>query len=107
MKRINEHPVLGTSEQTPIQFEFDGQKYQALQGDSIASALLASGIRTLRYSNREGQPRGLYCGIGHCYECRLTVNGTPSIRACITPTCDGDVIASQGQPGKEGQPDEV
>lgn len=101
MKRITEHPVLGSSAPVSIHIEFDGRSYQAHEGDSIASALLANGIRTLRYSNRDGQPRGIYCGIGHCYECRLTVNGNPSVRACITQACDGDVLLSQGQPRED------
>lgn len=95
LKRISNHPVLGPLEAKPIRIEFDGRPYAALEGDSIASALLANEVRTLRYSQKEGQPRGIYCGIGHCYECRVTINGTPSLRACITPATDGDIVQSQ------------
>lgn len=97
MKRISEHPVLGPSTQAEIEIQFDGESYRALEGDSVAAALLANGIRTLRYSNRTGEPRGIYCGIGHCYECRMTINGVQSVRSCITPACDGDVLESQGE----------
>lgn len=99
MKRITEHPVLGPLEESPVEFEFDGVPNPALEGDSIAAALLANGVRTLRYSRRGGGPRGIYCGIGHCFECRLTVNGVQSVRACITPVCDGDQVESQGTDG--------
>lgn len=95
MKRISEHPVLGPLQAESILIEFDGQNYPALEGDSVASALLANEVRTLRYSEKEGQPRGIYCGIGHCYECRVTLNGVPSVRACITPAADGDIVKSR------------
>lgn len=103
MKRIIKHPVLGTLNQEGIEFEVDGKSYQGIKGDSIAAALLANGVRTLRYSNRDKEPRGIYCGIGHCFECRMTVNGVQSIRACITQACDGDVVETQGENPKEGR----
>ncbi|GLB67865.1 hypothetical protein AHIS1636_23050 [Arthrobacter mangrovi] len=53
---------------------------------------MACGIRTLRRSKQAGEPRGIYCGIGHCYECRVTVDGKSSVRACITPVADGMVV---------------
>ena len=101
MKRISDHPVLGPASEEEIEFVFDGKPYRGIKGDSIASALLANDVRTLRYSNRNGEPRGLYCGIGHCFECRMTVNGTQSIRACITQACDGDILESQGENRRE------
>lgn len=105
MKRVSEHPVLGPLEAEEIQFEFDGTTYSGIQGDSIASALLANGVRNLRYSNRDGEPRGIYCGIGHCFECRMTVNGVQSVRACITQACDGDVLESQGENRRDNRDD--
>lgn len=92
MQRLTDHPVLGPHGGEPISFEFDGTVYPALKGDSVASALLASGVRTLRRSKRADERRGIYCGIGHCYECRVTVDGKASVRACITPVADGMVV---------------
>ncbi|WP_336711288.1 (2Fe-2S)-binding protein [Arthrobacter sp. USHLN218] len=92
MQRLTDHPVLGPRGGQPISFEFDGIVYPALEGDSVASALLASGVRTLRRSKRADERRGIYCGIGHCYECRVTVDGKASVRACITPVADGMVV---------------
>lgn len=102
LKRIFEHPILGLLQSQPILIEFDGKDYPALEGDSVASALLANDVRTLRFSQKEGLPRGIYCGIGHCYECRVTINGIPSVRACITPAADGDVVTSKS-PLTEGE----
>lgn len=80
------HPVLGSLEnKTPITFTFDGETYEGFEGDTIASALLANGIRQLRVHEKTGTPRAIYCNIGHCFECRVSVNETDIVRACMTP----------------------
>ena len=95
--RVVDHPILGRlPESERFRFTFNGTPYFALPGDSIASALLANGVRVLRYSEQKREPRGLYCGIGHCFECRVTVDGVRSVRACITPVRDGMRVQSQG-----------
>src|SRR5699024_5657596 len=68
-----------------VSFQFDGRTYEGYEGDTIASALLAHGIRTLRKHEETGRPRGIYCNIGHCFECRVTVDDISNIRACLTP----------------------
>ena len=93
--RIMEHPVLGKLEnQTPINFTFDGQTYTGFESDTIASALLANGIRKLRVHESTGAPRAIYCNIGHCFECRVTVDNKPNTRACMTTIQDQMVIES-------------
>lgn len=83
--RIEDHPVLGKKELTNrIRFNVDGEEFEGFEGDTIASALLANGIRTLRVHEESGNPRGIYCNIGHCFECRVTVDGEKGIRACMT-----------------------
>lgn len=94
--RITEHPILGTLENGAVTITFDGVDYPALEGESIAAALLANNIRIVRYSEKQNEPRGIYCGVGHCYECRVTVDGERSIRACITNVKDKLCIRSQG-----------
>lgn len=66
-------------------FRFDGRTVPAHPGETIASALLAAGIRHLRTTRVHGRPRGLFCGIGSCFDCLVTVDGRPSQRACLTP----------------------
>lgn len=93
--RIVDHPILGKLEERKrIAFQFDGNDYEGYEGDTIASALLASGVRTLRVHEETGTPRGIYCNIGHCYECRVTVDQVPSIRACLTLVEQGMQIES-------------
>lgn len=84
--RLRHHPVLGqVSDQQTAPFTFEGRQLEGLEGEPIAVALLANGLRTLRHAEGSGEPRGLYCGIGQCYECRVTVDGTRNVRACVTP----------------------
>ncbi|HBV96764.1 MAG: hypothetical protein JL50_15710 [Peptococcaceae bacterium BICA1-7] len=78
-----------------ITFTFNGLSYQGLAGEPIAAALLANGVRTLRHHEKSGKPRGIYCGIGHCYECRVTVDGVPGVRACLTPLKEGMEVMSE------------
>jgi sarcosine oxidase subunit alpha len=88
--RIMNHPILGAwSERKGISFRLDDQEYEAFEGETIAAALLAQGIRTLRYHEDTGTPRGFYCNIGHCFECRVTVDGIDGQRACLTPLKNG------------------
>lgn len=92
-KRIIDHPVLGKLENgKKITFQFEGQTYEGFENDTVASALLANGIRTLRYQEESGNARGIYCNIGHCYECRVTINNVQNIRACLTPLKENMVI---------------
>ncbi|HEY4601833.1 MAG TPA: (2Fe-2S)-binding protein [Cerasibacillus sp.] len=94
-RRIVDHPVLGKlSDRKEITFTFDGQTYTGYEGDTIASALLANGVRTLRVHEESGKPRGIYCNIGHCFECRVNVNDEPGVRACLTEVKDNMVVKS-------------
>ncbi|MFJ5768953.1 (2Fe-2S)-binding protein [Psychrobacillus sp. NPDC093180] len=68
-----------------VSFTFNHQKLEGLEGEPVVVALLANGIRSVRRCTTTGEPRGLYCGIGHCYECRATVDGVNNVRSCLTP----------------------
>lgn len=78
-----------------VAFTFDGRELHAEPGQSIAAALIAAGIRTWRTTRVEGAPRGVFCGIGVCYDCLVTVNDAPSQRACLTEVHDGDRVTHQ------------
>src|SRR5699024_9025505 len=80
-----------------VTFTFNGQEYEAYEKDTIASALLANGIRTLRHHEQSGTPRGIYCNIGHCFECRVTVDNVANVRACLTPIKENMIIESGTQ----------
>ncbi len=67
----------------PLRIEVDGEPVQAFEGETIATALLASGRRVFRHTP-DGHPRGLYCGMGICFDCAVEVDGESSVRSCIT-----------------------
>jgi predicted molibdopterin-dependent oxidoreductase YjgC len=77
-----------------VRFTFDGRPVTAPDGSSVGAALWAAGIRQLRRSRILGRPRGIYCGIGQCYDCLVHLNNGPLVRACITTVTDGDVVTS-------------
>ena len=85
----NEMLRLNVPGRRAVQFTFDGKTINAYEGETIAVALLAHGQRTLRHSERYGQPRGLLCNIGVCHECRVWIDGRSNQRACQFLVSDG------------------
>ncbi len=83
----------------PITVSIDGRSVSAFAGESVAAVLLAEGIRSFRQTAKRGEGRGLFCGIGICYDCLVTVDGTPHLRACLTPVTPGCAIET----GARGQ----
>lgn len=81
-------------EQRHVSFSFNGLELTGYEGEPIAAALLANGIKTIRNCEVTGEPRGLYCGIGHCYECRAEVDGISNLRTCMTPLRSGAKVSS-------------
>jgi hypothetical protein len=59
--------------------------------DTIASCLMRAGILALR-SSLQGEPRGVFCGIGVCNDCLVTVDGQPNRRACQVEATPGLVV---------------
>ena len=82
-----------------LEMVVDGRPVAAFQGESVAAAILASGRRSLRLSARRAEPRGLFCGIGICYECLLVIDGIPNQRACMTPARPGLQAQTQTRRG--------
>ncbi len=73
----------------------DGNKIPAVEGETIAAALLAAGIRVNRYTQKRHEPRGLFCGIGQCTDCVMVVNGVPNVKTCVTPVSEGMTVETQ------------
>lgn len=80
---------------TPFQIEVDGQPILAYAGETVAAALFANGKRILRHTSKRLEPRSLYCGIGVCYDCLVTVDGLPNQRACMTQVKPGLVVRTE------------
>lgn len=86
-------------------FDFVGREIRTMPGESLGAALLAAGERVCR-TTPSGEPRGVFCGIGVCQDCLVTVDGVPNQRACMTAARGVAVVerqepfASQGVPGQ-------
>ncbi|MET9560035.1 (2Fe-2S)-binding protein [Streptomyces tauricus] len=74
---------------------FDDRELAVLPGQTIAAVLWSAGVVSWRTARGSGEPRGVFCGIGVCFDCLLTVNGRPNQRACLVRAEPGDVIRTQ------------
>ena len=74
---------------------FDGESVPVRAGQTLAAALIAAGHNALRPTRVGAQPRGVFCGIGVCFDCLVTVNGTRSVRACLVAAQPGDEVSSE------------
>ena len=74
-----------------VTITFDGRPIEARLGESVAAALTAAGITTLR-TTRSDQPRGMFCGMGVCQDCLVEVDGKPNQRACMTKVAGPMVV---------------
>ncbi len=81
----------------PVTVFVNGQALTAFCGETIAAMLLAAGIRIFRHTGKTNQPRGIFCGMGICYDCLLTVDGVPNVQACITPVAEGMAIETRSE----------
>jgi NADPH-dependent 2,4-dienoyl-CoA reductase/sulfur reductase-like enzyme len=93
--RINSHPVLTIHRGNRISFQYNGKSIPAYEGETIAAALFASGLRIFSRSFKYHRPRGLFCLYGRCAHCLMRVDGVPNVRTCVTPACPGMHVQSQ------------
>jgi NADPH-dependent 2,4-dienoyl-CoA reductase/sulfur reductase-like enzyme len=79
---------------------WEGRQLPAKPGQSLAAALWGAGIQNL--AEPGAAPRGLYCGAGHCYSCRVVVDGVHAVRACMVAARDG--MRADREPGTREPP---
>lgn len=79
----------GTESGQAITIFVDGERLQVHPGETVAGALLAAGRRAWRRTRNQGAPRGLFCGMGVCFDCLVQVDGEPYVRACMTLVAEG------------------
>lgn len=78
-----------------VSVTIDGVQVRVPAGTLVATAIISSGRTSFRRSVT-GEPRGPLCGMGVCYECRVTVNGQAHFRSCQTPCQDGMDVRTDG-----------
>lgn len=98
--RITNHPILEFPPKEKVSFSFNGQPLEGYAGEPIVAALHAAGITVLKHSHELNRPRGLFCAIGNCSSCLMTVNGMPNVRVCVEPLIEGMSVETQVGRGK-------
>jgi predicted molibdopterin-dependent oxidoreductase YjgC len=87
--RVDDVDPRGIRRGRALTFRFDDAEVPAFEGETIGAALLAAGTRALRETRITGAPRGMFCAIGACHDCLVTVDASGPVRACLTPVSDG------------------
>ena len=78
-----------------IEFTFDGESISAITGQSVAAALLAANQRALRKTRFNNNERGVFCGIGVCFDCLVVIDGITNQRACLIEARPGMKVQTQ------------
>lgn len=77
-----------------IAFTFNGKRIHCTEGLPVAAALMENGIRMIRRCDMTNEARGIFCGIGHCFECRAMIDGIPNQRTCLTLAKNDMIVMS-------------
>ncbi|MFO7941890.1 MAG: (2Fe-2S)-binding protein [Bacillota bacterium] len=93
--RITDHPILDFERGRKVKFTFEDTEMVGCEGEPVAAALQACGVRVLRYSRRLLHPRGFFCAIGNCSECLVEIDGEQNVRSCTTPLREGMRVRRQ------------
>jgi len=99
MTRFDHLPTLKVDGNTKIPFDYKGKEYFGIQGDTIATALYANGVRIYARSLKYHRPRGLYSLDGECSNTLMEVDGIPNVRTENTLLKSGMVIREQNVKG--------
>ncbi len=79
-----------------VRFVLDGNPVEALEGDTVLTAMLTNGDR-LRRSEFAETPRAGFCLMGACQDCWVRTEEGVRLRACGTFIEDGMRLVSQGE----------
>jgi predicted molibdopterin-dependent oxidoreductase YjgC len=85
-----------------LQIVLDGRPIAAYEGESVAAALIAAGVRRF-CTTATNDPRGPYCGMGVCFDCVMEIDGQPGVRSCQTPAAAGMQVRTQEGFGRWGK----
>ena len=77
-----------------VAITLDGRAVRAYLGETVAAVLIAEGRAATR-TTASGAPRGVFCGMGVCFDCLVVVDGVPNTRACMTWVRDGMRVSRQ------------
>ncbi|WP_290702796.1 (2Fe-2S)-binding protein [Amphritea sp.] len=86
---------LPCNERAEVEITIEGHKVIALEGETVAAAVMHSGLRPTRTTAVSGTGRAPYCMMGVCFECLMNIDGKPNTQACMTEVSEGMVITVQ------------
>jgi predicted molibdopterin-dependent oxidoreductase YjgC len=88
-KRLDDEP------ENLVTVMIEGQAVEVPAGETVAAAVLASGMGYTRTTPVSGSPRAPFCLMGVCYECLMVIDGQPNQRACRERVHEGMTIERQ------------
>jgi D-hydroxyproline dehydrogenase subunit gamma len=98
--RLPLSPAQGIERGPAVTIFVDGQERTAYAGETVAAALIADdGIATRQMPS--GAWRGVYCGMGVCFDCLAVIDGVPNTRTCMTLVADGMRVDRQRAVGDD------
>lgn len=77
----------------PVALSVNGDAIEVAPGTTVAAAVLMAGAHTRMSAG--GEARGPLCGMGICYECRVTIDGVPHQRSCQIVCAPGMQVATR------------
>jgi len=80
--RIKEHPILAVEAKGAVPFTWKGRAFEAVAGETIASALFAGGVRVFGHHPKDGAAQGMFCANGQCAQCLVLADGSP-VKSCM------------------------
>ncbi len=83
------------SANSDVNFDFEGAEITARNGESIAAALLGSGVISFRQTPVKDLARGPFCMMGVCFDCLMVIDGQPNRQACQVVATSGMKVARQ------------
>jgi len=86
-----------------VEVTIDGRSTRVCAGDTVAAALISSGVLASRVADVSGAPRAPYCMMGVCFECLVTVDGVGNRQGCLVPVRAGMRIETQHGRREAGQ----
>jgi sarcosine oxidase subunit alpha len=82
MYRVERHPILAIPPRPKVVFAWKGQPVEALEGETVASALFATGIKVFGHHAKDGAAQGIFCANGQCAQCLVLADGIP-VKSCM------------------------
>ncbi|PSL38356.1 2Fe-2S iron-sulfur cluster protein [Labedella gwakjiensis] len=79
----------------PLSITLDGESFDGVDGQTLAGVLLGCGRMSWRATSSGARPRGVFCGIGVCFDCIAEVNGERDVRLCQRRASNGDELRTQ------------